>query len=476
MWDYVIVGGGPSGLSLAWYLARYNKKVLIIDKNKSLGGCHRVTRVDGLFTEHGPRIYIDNYKNLIEILKDMGYDFHDFFTPYKYDTLNNSLAVIKEMNYKDLFWFTFEYIRFIINKQYSKNITMDEFLRIHNFDEETKKYIDSLCRITDGAGIDRYTLFQFLQLINQNMLYTTYQPKKPNDIGLFHIWEKALLNTNNVDIFLDTEVTKLSSKGNYIDTITINKDGKTIDIKGENYILAIPPMHLVKLFENCNNDIKNTFGDYNELAKWSNKTEYLTYIPIIFHWDNKIKLQTIWGMPSSAWGIAFIVLTDYMDFEDFRSKTVITTCITLPDNKSDFINKTAHECTEEELINETFRQLKTIFKKLPKPSRSILSPEMFYRDNKWYNKESAFVLTPYKYKDLKSKTFKNIYSVGTHNGHNYYNFTSFESAITNSTHLLHELIPDSKSRYPIVKFMTLEHVIDIIIVIIIISIIIYLNI
>jgi len=475
MWDYVIVGGGPSGLSLAWYFARYNKKVLIIDKNKSLGGCHRVTRVDGLFAEHGPRIYIENYKMLIAILKDMGYDFHDFFTPYKYDTFNNSLTIIKQLNYKELFWFAFEFIRFIFDKKYSQDTTLEDFLEIHNFDKETKKYIDSICRITDGAGIDRYTLFQFLQLINQNMFYTTYQPKKPNDIGLFHVWEKALLNTNNVDIFLDTEVTKLSSNGNIIDTITIIKDGKTIDIKGENYILAIPPIHLINLLGNCNDDIKNTFGNYNELVEWSNKTEYLTYIPIIFHWNKKIKLETIWGMPTSPWGIAFIVLSDYMDFEDLRSKTVISTCITLPDNKSEYLNKTSHECTKEELIQETFRQLQEIFKRLPSPTTSILSPEIYYDDNKWHSKESAFVLTPYKYKDLKSNIFKNIYSVGTHNGNNYYNFTSFESAVTNSTHLLHELIPESKYRYPIIKFLTLENIIDLIIVIMIIAIIIYIN-
>lgn len=475
MWDYVIVGGGPSGLSLAWYLARYNKKVLIIDKNNSLGGCHRVTRVDGLFTEHGPRIYIENYKMLSAILKDMGYEFNDFFTPYKFNMLNNSFDTVKQLDYKEIFWFTFEFIRYLFTKEYSKETTLLEFSKEHNFNRETIEFIDSVCRITDGAGVDRYTLFQFLELVNQNIFYTSYQPKKPNDVGLFDTWEKELLKTNNVDIFLNTEVVRLNHKNDVIDTITINKDDKILDIKGLNYIIAIPPKHLMELLNNSNNNIKNAFGNFNELKEWSSKTEYLTYIPIIFHWNKKIKIKPVWGIPKSSWGIAFIVLSDYMDFDNPESKTVISTCITLPHGKSGYLNKTPNDCTKEELIQEVFRQLQEILEKLPIPTHAILSPEMYYNNGQWHSKESAFVLTPFNYNSTESKIFKNIYSVGTHNGNSYYNFTSIESAITNSTHLLHKLIPESKYRYPIVRFVTLENVIDLIIVLIIFALVIYSN-
>ncbi len=60
-YDYIIIGGGPTGMTLAHLLSKYNKKVAIIEKEKELGGCHSVKRVDNLFSEHGPRIYFDNY-------------------------------------------------------------------------------------------------------------------------------------------------------------------------------------------------------------------------------------------------------------------------------------------------------------------------------------------------------------------------------------------------------------------------------
>jgi phytoene dehydrogenase-like protein len=68
-YDYVIIGGGPTGLTLALYLSKYYK-IAIIEKEDQIGGCHSVKRIDGLFSEHGPRIYLDNYLVFKDILKN----------------------------------------------------------------------------------------------------------------------------------------------------------------------------------------------------------------------------------------------------------------------------------------------------------------------------------------------------------------------------------------------------------------------
>ena len=81
LYDYVIIGAGPTGLTLAWYLAKYcpDKKILIVESENTIGGCHRVRRVDGLFTEHGPRIIISNYFCLGDMLRELGLTFDEMY-------------------------------------------------------------------------------------------------------------------------------------------------------------------------------------------------------------------------------------------------------------------------------------------------------------------------------------------------------------------------------------------------------------
>ena len=51
MYDYIIVGAGPSGLAFAQIASRFNKRILIIEASNEIGGCHSVQRVDGFMVK-----------------------------------------------------------------------------------------------------------------------------------------------------------------------------------------------------------------------------------------------------------------------------------------------------------------------------------------------------------------------------------------------------------------------------------------
>ena len=82
-YDLIIIGAGPSGLALAHYCASKNLKIIIIDRENSIGGCHRVRRIkykdEEIFTEHGPRIYLSSFVNFMELLNEFGYNFDELF-------------------------------------------------------------------------------------------------------------------------------------------------------------------------------------------------------------------------------------------------------------------------------------------------------------------------------------------------------------------------------------------------------------
>jgi protoporphyrinogen oxidase len=461
-YDYIIVGGGPAGMTLAHILSKVDpdQRILLLEREKSLGGCHRVRRVEQqsgirefqLFTEHGPRIYINNYHIFKQLMNDMGMEYNDYFTDYGFQFLNMGGNIIQHLKFwPEVIAFAWAYLRFMIYPGWSKHISMEDWMRKNGFSEKSFEYVDRICRLTDGAGADRYTLFEYLHLANQNTFYDVKQPKKPNDLALFGDWSKYLKKScPNLEIRTESDVTRILSKAK---GVLINKQEK---IHGSKLILAIPPKHLVELLSRSK--IFNAFGQWNQLVKWEKACRYLVYIPIIYHWikvpgRETIKFENVWGLPEkSDWGVVFIVMSDYMDFSKSGSEVVITVAITKPEAISQLTGKTPHQSNREEILTETFRQMAEIFPQLAQqpPDYQVLSPGVFKNDvDMWETKDSAFMLTPdAKYLPNRQSTqYPNLYSVGTHNGKSTYHFTSLEAAVENAVDLAHHLAPQSKKLY-----------------------------
>lgn len=453
IYDYVIVGTGPTGLALAWYLSQENKTVLLVDRENSIGGCHRVQRVLGLLTEHGPRVYSNVYLHLIHLLKEMNLDFNELFTPYTFDLSNIGDESKKKFKFHEMLSFVWAFCNLFFYPIYGQDISMKVFMEKNSFTPESTDYIERLCRLTDGAQTDRYTLFQFLQLINNQSLYLLYQPVKPNDDGLFKLIKTKLEETKLVDFSLDHDVISLNNNNSEIKSINVidKSNLSQYDIYGKKFILAIPPEPLYKLVTNSNT-AKYAFGSIDSLKNWSDNNSYFEYIPITLHWKIKQNLPKIWGFPASDWGLAFIVLSNYMKFDRLieieNSQTVISTAITFTDKKSKHTNKTADESTMNEIHEEVMRQLRLSYPDLPNPDYMLTSPQVYREDNKWVNSDTAFVSTPNKnqYLPFKSQIFNNLYNCGAHNGKSNYHFTSMETSIANALYLFNKLETSDKKR------------------------------
>lgn len=470
IYDLVIIGGGPAGLTLAQCCSSIGKRVLIIERENDVGGCHRVRRHNKLFTEHGPRIYSSTYKVFISLLEHMNLNFYDLFTPYNFTISNiGNQTIWKTLSFRELLLLSTQFIMLLFNDDYGLNISVLEYMKTNHFKKDSIDLIDRICRLTDGASADKYTLNEFLQLFNQQFFHGIYQPKKPNDIGLFKSW-KSHLYQNNVDILLNydvknfvynkstQEISKVVVNKNNVDINRINNDN-ILRITGKKFIIATPPLHLVDLLENSNNIIKNTFGDFNLLRKWAFDTAYIEYISLTFHWDQVFKLPKIYGFPKTEWGVAYIVLTDYMKFDELESKTVISLAVTITDRPDNNTNKTADECTYNELINTVFAQLQQSFPDLPKPTKSILSPGVYHNGTRWISKDTAFITSSNRGYLPFSGEIKNLYNVGTHNGYHLYKFTSLESAVTNAVKLSHSLYPELIQTFPITSATTVRKII-----------------
>ena len=475
-YDLIIVGAGPAGLALAQCLrSTYKNKILIIEKESEIGGCHRVRRVDKIFTEHGPRIYSNTYKNFQMLLKDMDSDFYKLFTPYNFSISEiGGQTAFSTLSFIELLKIAFEFFILIFDEKHGMNISIGDYMTGHNFSSKSIDMINRLCRLTDGAGADRYTLNEFLELFNQQFFYKLYQPLKPNDIGLFKVWGEFLAK-NNIEIMLDTTVKNINLDGqNLLKSINIlTKDGITTEIFANRVVLATPPESFIPILENSVDLVKNTFKNFDQLKEYAENTSYIDYISLTFHWNKKLNLPKVYGFPKSEWGIVFIVLSDYMTFEESASQTVLSCAITIPDVVVKSIGKNANQCTKEEIFKEVLNQLREAYPSLEDPTLRLLSPGVYYDDQqqKWISKDEAFV-TSSKEGFLPFKgQIKNLYNLGTHNGYQNYKFTSLESAVTNSIKLSHVLNKKLRCKYEIQNIFTFAQMVRIILIILIILVI-----
>lgn len=445
--DYIIVGAGPTGITIAYLLGKAGKKCILIDQNESIGGCHRVKRVNGMFTEHSPRVYLSSYVNTKKIITMMNSSFYDLFTPYKFSIVYIGLEIVKNLSFWENLMLFGEFIKFIFSPSYNKTVSVKTFTETHGFSTASISFLDRLCRFSDGAGMERYSVYQLLQLINQQLWYGLYQPKLPNDIGLFPIMNTALQDTGNIEIQLNKTVTSILFENGIATGVKIG----TQMLYANNIVLAVPPPALYQLLQSSPQPIPNAFG---LLTDWTKNSTYNVDIAATFHWDTQLDLPIVWGFPYSDWGLISIPLTQYMNMNDVRSKTVISTCITYMDQPSLFLGLTANQCTTKpQLVDEMFRQLKQTYPSLPTPSFSILSPTV-YRTDQWLEQDSGFIKSttaPY----LSEKgTIPNLFQVGPQNGNSSSSFTTFEAAVTNGISFVNQQIGPTVSISSPVELLT----------------------
>ena len=466
-YDLIIVGAGPAGLSLAHTTSSIYRRVLIIDKEKEIGGCHRVKRnIDGMFTEHGPRIYLSTYYNFFNLLNELGLEREDVFINYKYSFFDIAISkILPYYNFYEIIMLTLAYLMFFIDDEYGKDISLYEYLRGRGFSHKVIDMFDRLCRFTDGGDVYSYSLNKILKLIDSMLLLKIYQPKSPLDIVLFSTWKKFLSN-RGVDFTLGSHITDYDIQNNNVETITLNNGEK---IKCGKIVFAVPPVALLNIIK-YEEGLRNAFGNYNELERWVDKTKYIDYISITYHFKEKLKLPYINGLSlDTDWGIGLINLSDFMENIEDGYSTVLSTAVSICNKNSKYTYKKANECTNDELIKEVHRQIKeSIFNDLSDDYVAIVNPNNYYNvhKNKWECKDNAyFNVYNEKYIPFES-SINNLYNLGTHNGKSYISYTTIESAVSNAIYLAGEIYPEVQSKYTIYKGITGKNILMVIIIII----------
>ena len=455
-YDLIIVGAGPSGLALAHVCSNIYRRILVIDKEYSIGGIHRVKRdYYGIYTEYGPRTYMTVFYNFINIIKEIGIDYKTLFKSYKYNFISN-LLFRNHLSIYEKYILMCAYARYLFNDNYGKNTGLYDYIQFYKFTTKSIAIIDTLCAYIDEGNVYSYSLNKFIKMYDILFYSKIMVPSKALDCYLFNIW-KGFLENKGVEIILEKEIANINIIDDTISCIDLESGEHFGCVK---LVLAVPPVALLDIIKD-NDMLKDSFGDFNDLKIWTENTKYRNYISITYHFKNYIELFDSNGLTlRTDWGITVVNLSEYCDKIENSEYPVLSVMVTLCNKKSSYNNKTANECIGDDLILEVYRQLKICYININGNNNAnnnteydyfaVINPNNYYdhdmkmwrcSDNAYYN------MLGEKYIDFKSQTIDNLYTLGTHNGRSYIQFNCIESAISNAISLGRELYPDVCKKY-----------------------------
>ena len=482
-YDYVICGGGPSGITAAYALASVGKRCLLVEREGAIGGCHRAEYAHGYWTEHSPRVYSSAYVNMKALLRRMGSSYDELFVPYPLITLAEEWSSLRQLTAREAGLLAGQMVLFVpgTNHERCRATSVEAFTAQHRFRPSSRAFLDSICRLTDGAQSNRYSMYELLQLVNQQLLtQSTSVPAVPTDQGLFRVWHAALDRTGLVDCLFHHEAERLEVGRGKDQSVRLSgvvlRDTRCGPahpprvVRGSRIFLALPPRPLYQLNERSSSMAHHAFlPSLADMARWQRGTGYDDGLAVVMHWDVVLELPPLWGRPNNDWGVAFMWSSHYTRFTSPHSRTVISTLITLVDTPSSATGKTANQSTRQELIDETVRQLQQIFAQssscaLPPPDRALCHLGMRRVRDRWVPADTAFIAAASEtaapvHLAAASPCFPNLFNVGTQNNQSSFALTTFESATTNALALVHALEPETRGLFPIRRSLSLRDVV-----------------
>ena len=245
-YDYLIVGGGIAGLSIAETISRYNKSVLIIEKNKQIGS--------EASSKHQNWFHVGSLYAILNDFKYMGSAFENLkiIREHYKDFENNNLNLREgEISFKKKGWFNKKKINYLVTSRNDKYFKKFDFLKkiseIIKWEFKIKKFIirhNSLSKYNWKSSINFFNnknLFNYSRKkIKKGLIKNTYFDEKThftlegfdttmnsnlimND--LFKIFQK-----NNGEVLVNSEVIKIQKNK------VLLKDGRSL--QGNKIILA----------------------------------------------------------------------------------------------------------------------------------------------------------------------------------------------------------------------------------------------
>jgi len=231
MYDVIIVGSGLGGLLAAACLAKENKRVLVLEQYKYLGGRFSTIEKDGYKVPTGA-FHVVPYGEagaLGKTLKSLGIsdriiDFKNYGSYYykgKIYDINNKHDLIHIFNFFEIF--SMKCFLKKLNSVIPEDITFKEFAKRFFFTAKLNSFFNSFCGFSIGTLIDRISAKEFVEILINLKTY-----RKPAYVkgGCGALIEdlKSIILSHGGEIINQSKVKKFIIKNDKIVGVSLYKD------------------------------------------------------------------------------------------------------------------------------------------------------------------------------------------------------------------------------------------------------------
>ena len=449
---YIIVGGGPTGLSLAYQLAIQGYPVELFERSYQLGGSWNAQWIDNqFFSENSPRVL--SYSNYTKaLLDDLGLESNDYHPIY--GSITSSMSKFIRF-FHSYFSFT-DYIEFVLSA-IKYRIVMKPHMNMHiwmehfsNLSSQAKKALRILC-ITICDRPENTNINDFFSSLSANTKLMQF--KDPNK--WHRIIESRIHSLPHVNIHKSTEIVEILERNHSVYGV-VSRNNKTKYINehyGDRIVLCTQSDGILSIIRNSRPSIRNNWYSFSWLSRWCKETYYIGF-GFQLHFREKIVFPEDWCWSCKGdWTVIILPVSDWLHKSSKHTnvQTVWSCCIVDMDTVSRRIGKTANECDVEEITSECLYQINNELPyTLPEPLKITHSEGLRRENGKWISKNTGFTRSTFGYLPVRGK-MANLFAVGSFNDLGTPSISHMETAIKSSVQFM-ETYESSAKRFYLPSF------------------------
>jgi hypothetical protein len=423
-YDYIVVGGGPTGITLATMLANTKYNTLLLESEPSLGGNWKIDwDNDTYLTEHSPKVLFTTNRLFFQLLDRIGY--HSYTLNPVYGRFGNWKVVKKmwsELSFRDMA----QMVRLLTKVQYDPNQTLEDWSkRTAKLSLSGDRFLRTMA-IVMANTYDKVCVGAFVHFVtvDPGIFFNLVQLERPNE------WIRCATDylhehVENVTIRSNTHVVSVHPANTNAQYEGQGSQGMVIDSQGRTYhgakiVLATPLRAAYEIVRRSPHRLQtNWFGSIDKFKHFVDRSTY-TGFGFQLHFDVSVPVPPDWCWSCFHDWTIIVVPKDRLHAtisKDPKVKSVWSCVVVDLDTKSKRIGKTANECdTIEEVVDECMHQLQERSNdNLPKPYHVTVHKNIVRTDQRrWDSIHSSYanVMGSVPYRGTNTD---NVFLVGPHN-------------------------------------------------------------